>query len=209
VSRTDVGESRLVSLQARFSIRFRAKSNSDLRRAQFVPNTPRTCGHSRLFGVRSFPLHVRKPPSQRLFGFVFQAGHASSILVTRSVASLLVNSPSAVPSYSNTQMKRIQGWSCLSHDHRSAMYRSALSGKTSWAAYLALLKLIKSDPCPIRAQYSRASAAKIGSPRAARSRPEWTPAQPTPEFTPGERAWNLPESGLAVDRDVHSCCHRR
>ena len=45
---TDVGESRLVILQAGVSIRFRAKSSSDLRRAQFVPNTARTCGHSRL-----------------------------------------------------------------------------------------------------------------------------------------------------------------
>ena len=33
-----------------------------------------------------FPFHVKKPPSQRLTGFVFQAGHASSILVTRSAA---------------------------------------------------------------------------------------------------------------------------
>jgi hypothetical protein len=29
-------------------------------------------------------LQIRKTPSQSLFGFVFQAGHASSILVTRS-----------------------------------------------------------------------------------------------------------------------------
>jgi hypothetical protein len=31
-----------------------------------------------------FPSRVRKPPCQSLSGFVFQAGHASSILVTRS-----------------------------------------------------------------------------------------------------------------------------
>ena len=35
-------------------------------------------------------LHVKKPPSQSLTGFVFQAGHASSILVTRSTAKALV-----------------------------------------------------------------------------------------------------------------------
>jgi hypothetical protein len=44
-----------------------------------------------------FSLHVRQSPSQSFKGFVFQAGHASSILVTRSSASLLVNSPFALP----------------------------------------------------------------------------------------------------------------
>jgi hypothetical protein len=39
-----------------------------------------------------FPLQIGKPPGQSLFGFAFQAGHASSILVTRSTSSLLVNS---------------------------------------------------------------------------------------------------------------------
>ena len=38
-----------------------------------------------------FPLQISKPPGQSLFGFVFQAGHASSILVTRSTAKGLVN----------------------------------------------------------------------------------------------------------------------
>jgi hypothetical protein len=32
-----------------------------------------------------------KPPSQSLEGFAFQAGHASSILVTHSIAKRLVN----------------------------------------------------------------------------------------------------------------------
>jgi hypothetical protein len=41
---------------------------------------------------QSLPLHVRKPPSQSLKVFVFQAGHASSILVTRASASLRANS---------------------------------------------------------------------------------------------------------------------
>jgi hypothetical protein len=31
--------------------RSRANSNNDLPRAQFVPNTPRNCGHSRLIMV--------------------------------------------------------------------------------------------------------------------------------------------------------------
>jgi hypothetical protein len=44
-----------------------------------------------------FPLHVTKLPSQSFKGLVFQAGHASSILVTRSSASLLVNSLFSLP----------------------------------------------------------------------------------------------------------------
>jgi hypothetical protein len=54
-----------------------------------------------------FPLQVTKTPSQSLPVLVFQAGHASSILVTRSTASALVNSLSTCSSYSNTQMRRI------------------------------------------------------------------------------------------------------
>jgi hypothetical protein len=73
-----------------------AKSNSDLPRAQFVPNTARICGHSRLI-TQHFPLQITKPPGQSLFGFVFQAGHASSILVTRSKAMALVKDPFAMP----------------------------------------------------------------------------------------------------------------
>jgi hypothetical protein len=43
-----------------------------------------------------FPLHVRKTPSQSLTGFVFQAGHASSILVTaQSIAPSQLSFPSA------------------------------------------------------------------------------------------------------------------
>jgi hypothetical protein len=61
-----------------------------------------TANHGQLF-----PLHVRKLPSQSLTSFVFQAGHASSILVTRSTASLLVNSLSRCPNYSNNQMTRM------------------------------------------------------------------------------------------------------
>jgi hypothetical protein len=53
------------------------------------------------------PFLIRRPPSQSLTGFVFQAGHASSILVTRSRSSLLVNSLSLCPSYSTTQMTRM------------------------------------------------------------------------------------------------------
>jgi hypothetical protein len=34
-----------------------------------------------------FPLHIRKTPSHSVKGFVFQAGHASSILVTRSTGT--------------------------------------------------------------------------------------------------------------------------
>jgi hypothetical protein len=41
---------------------------------------------------QTFSLHVTKSPSQSVSVFVFQAGHASSILVTRSIASPLVNS---------------------------------------------------------------------------------------------------------------------
>jgi hypothetical protein len=44
-----------------------------------------------------FSLHVRKSPSQSGSVLIFQAGHASSILVTRSAASALVNSLSTVP----------------------------------------------------------------------------------------------------------------
>ena len=72
-------------LQARVFIRFRAKSNSGCSRAQFVPNTAHPRSLTAIRG-QPFPLHVRKPPSQSLTGFVFQAGHASSILVTRSKA---------------------------------------------------------------------------------------------------------------------------
>jgi hypothetical protein len=81
------GRGRPTPLFRRFASRFRrltANSNSDLSRAQFVPNTARTGGHSWLAMVSPFPLHEGKAPSQGLFGFVFQAGHASSILVTRS-----------------------------------------------------------------------------------------------------------------------------
>jgi hypothetical protein len=39
-----------------------------------------------------FLWRVRKSPSQSLTGLVFQAGHASSILVTRSGTSLLISS---------------------------------------------------------------------------------------------------------------------
>jgi len=46
-----------------------AKSNSDLPGAQFVPNTARICGHSRLI-TQHFPLQITKPPGQSLFGFV-------------------------------------------------------------------------------------------------------------------------------------------
>jgi hypothetical protein len=54
-----------------------------------------------------FSLHVRKLPSQSMTGCVFQVGHASSILVTRSRASPLVNALSLRSSYSNTEMARI------------------------------------------------------------------------------------------------------
>jgi hypothetical protein len=56
-----------------------------------------------------FPLDVRKPPSQSLSGFAFQAGHASSILVTRSTAKGLVSSLLTCPSYSNTNITRMTG----------------------------------------------------------------------------------------------------
>jgi hypothetical protein len=56
-------------------------SHEHLPRAQFVPNTARNRGHSRLAMVSTFLLRVRRPPSQNLTGFVFQAGPACSTLV--------------------------------------------------------------------------------------------------------------------------------
>jgi hypothetical protein len=44
-----------------------------------------------------FSLHVRKLPSQSRSLLVFQAGHASSILATRSTASFLVRSTFSLP----------------------------------------------------------------------------------------------------------------
>ena len=60
------------------------KSNGPSLRAQFVPNTPRTCGHSRLTAVSLFLCMQGKRLARASSVFVFQAGHASSILVTRS-----------------------------------------------------------------------------------------------------------------------------
>jgi hypothetical protein len=40
------------------------KSNNDLSRAQFVPNTARNWGHSRLAMVSVYPLHVTESPNQ-------------------------------------------------------------------------------------------------------------------------------------------------
>ena len=85
-AQTTLEKARSATLLAGCLHSVQAKSNRHLPRAQFVPNTPRNRGHSRLFGVSLFPFHVKKPPSRRLTGFVFQAGHASSILVTRSAA---------------------------------------------------------------------------------------------------------------------------
>jgi hypothetical protein len=78
-----------------------------------------------------FPLRISKSPDQRLTGFAFQAGHASSILVTRSKASPLVNALSRRPSYSNTEMTRITRQVIGFHDHRRATYLRALSGGIS------------------------------------------------------------------------------
>jgi hypothetical protein len=71
---------------------FRVKSNNKLSRAQFVPNTPRNRALAATRG-QPFPLHVSKPPSHSLWHFAFQAGHASSILVTRSIGKALVKGP--------------------------------------------------------------------------------------------------------------------
>jgi hypothetical protein len=58
----------------------RANSNSDLSRAQFVPNTPPTAvTHGSPWSALSFA--CKEPPSQRASGFVLQAGHANSICV--------------------------------------------------------------------------------------------------------------------------------
>ena len=73
------------TLQAGGLIRSSANWNND-----YAPNSVRrNNGHSRLIMVSLF-LHVRKRPSQSLSVLVFQAGHASSILVTRSTAKSLV-----------------------------------------------------------------------------------------------------------------------
>jgi hypothetical protein len=49
-----LNEARSTTLQAAGLIRSRANSNNDLPRAQFVPNMPRNCGHSRLIMVSLF-----------------------------------------------------------------------------------------------------------------------------------------------------------
>jgi hypothetical protein len=54
-----------------------------------------------------FPLQVRETPGQSVSVLVFQAGHASSILVTRSASSLLVKSLSGPSNYSNNRMTRM------------------------------------------------------------------------------------------------------
>jgi hypothetical protein len=56
----------------------RAPNRTTLR-AQFVPNTPRHCVHSRLFGVSRFLCRIRKPPGQSPSGSVFKAGRSSSM----------------------------------------------------------------------------------------------------------------------------------
>jgi hypothetical protein len=73
-----------------------AKSNSDLPRAQFVPNTARICGHSRLITV-SISFTDKQTACSEPLRFRLPAGHASSILVTRSPASFLVRSTFSLP----------------------------------------------------------------------------------------------------------------
>jgi hypothetical protein len=100
------------------------ESNTQLRRAQFVPNTPRTAGHQGFVGAIPSLAREQDP----LVGLAFQAGHASSILVTHSSASALVKALSLRPSYSNKEMTRITRLVICFHDHRGATYLRALSG---------------------------------------------------------------------------------
>jgi hypothetical protein len=134
-----------------------AKSNSHLSRAQFVPNRARNCGHSWLVHGQPFSLHVRQSPSQSFKGFVFQAGHASSILVTRSTSSRLVNSP-----FQRAQIFEHSGDNNEQAGHAHSMIIGArvpkclvnleFTGRES--------ELITADPCPIRAQIHTSVDAK-------------------------------------------------
>jgi hypothetical protein len=81
-----------ITMQESRSIRFKAKIEQSL---VACPIRAQHCAQLRsLTAIRGqpLPLHVRKPPSQSLTVLVFQAGHASSILVTRSTAKSLVMS---------------------------------------------------------------------------------------------------------------------
>jgi hypothetical protein len=64
-------------------------------------------------------------------GFAFQASHASSILVTRSRASYLVNGAFTAPELFEHEMTRITMLVICFHDHRRATYLRALSGRIS------------------------------------------------------------------------------
>jgi hypothetical protein len=62
------------------------KSNNGWPRAQFVPNTPHTRGHSRLIMVRPFLCIEGNRLARASSDFVFQAGHVSSIFCCSTTA---------------------------------------------------------------------------------------------------------------------------
>jgi hypothetical protein len=82
-----------ISAQTRGTILTRASCTALRRSAQYGAQL-RSLAVNR---GQPFSLHVRKLPSQSPSVLVFQAGHASSILVTRSRASLLVKPAFSVP----------------------------------------------------------------------------------------------------------------
>ena len=67
--------------------RFKAKSNSHLVACPIRAQYPAQLGSLTASHGQPFPLNATKPPSQSLAVLAFQAGHASSILVTRSTTS--------------------------------------------------------------------------------------------------------------------------
>jgi len=83
-----LSETHAATLQAGVCIRFRPNRTVNCRVPNTWPNTPRNSSLTTSHG-QPFPLHIGKTPSQSLSGFVVQAGHASSILVTRSTAKAL------------------------------------------------------------------------------------------------------------------------
>jgi hypothetical protein len=92
-----LNEPRAATLQAAGLIRSRANSNNDLPRAPIRAQYGAQLRSLAVNHGQPFPLHIRKLPSQSITVLVFQAGHASSILVTRSTAFALVRRTFAVP----------------------------------------------------------------------------------------------------------------
>jgi hypothetical protein len=85
-----LGAASAVALQASVFIRFMAQIEHHTVACPIRAQYTVQLRSLRAIEGQPFSLHVRKLPSQSLSVLVFQAGHASSILVTRSAVKALV-----------------------------------------------------------------------------------------------------------------------